>query len=90
MTTPIRIAPLTTVARFGVDAEERHVRPDQLEDDHGDDRAEHAAAAAGEAHAAQHDRRDALQRVGAGTGVPMPVLAVMPSPASAANRPITA
>ena len=47
----------------GVDVEEGHVGADQLEDDDGHDRADDAAPAAGEAHAAQHDRGDAQQRV---------------------------
>src|SRR5437773_1875282 len=46
-----------------VHVEERHVASDQLQDQHGDDRAEDSAAAASEADAAENDRRDAGQRV---------------------------
>ena len=30
MTTPIRMTPWATIARFGLMLQERHVRPDQL------------------------------------------------------------
>ncbi len=74
----------------GVDVQEGHVRPDQLEDDDRDDRAEDAASTAGEADAAEDDRGDAQRAcTGPGTGVPIPVLAVTARPASAANRPVT-
>ena len=46
-----------------VDAEERHVGPDQLEDEDRDDRPEDAAPAAGQADAAEDDGGDAQQRV---------------------------
>ena len=66
ITTPIRIAPCVTVARLGLTPEERHVRLDQRQDHHRDDRPEHAASTAGEAHAAEDHRGDARQRVAAG------------------------
>ena len=49
-----------------IDLEERHVSPDHLQDDDGDDRAEDAAATAREADAAKDNRRDALEGVRAG------------------------
>ena len=60
MTTPMRIAPWTTVDRFGVDAEEGQVGPDEGEDEDRHDRAGDAAAPAGQADPAEDDRRDAL------------------------------
>ena len=66
MTTPIRMTPWATVARLVLMLQERHVGPDQREDDDRHDRAEHAAPAAGQADAAEHDRSDAQQRVGPG------------------------
>ena len=63
MTTPMRMTPWTTIGEVRVDVEERHVGADQREDEDGDDRAEHAAPPAGQADAAEHDRRHAHQCV---------------------------
>ena len=65
MTTPIRIDALRDDREVRVEPEERHVGADQLEDDDGDDRADDAAPTAREADAAEDDRGDAQQRVGA-------------------------
>ena len=63
MTTPMRIAPWRTVARFGGMFEQRHVRLDEGEDEDREDRAGDATTAAREAHATEDDRRNAEQRV---------------------------
>ena len=58
------------------------------QDDDGDDRAEDAAPAAGQADAAEDDRGHAQQRVRPrAPACRCPVLAVRPGRASAANRP---
>ena len=63
MTTPMRMTPWATIGQVRVDVQERHVGPDQLEDDDGDDRPEDAAPAAGQADPAEDDGGDAQQRV---------------------------
>ena len=63
MTTPMRIDALDDDGEVGVEPQERHVGPDQLEDRDRDERPDDAAPAAGEADPAEDDRRDAQQRV---------------------------
>ncbi len=58
MTTPIRIEALDDGRQVRVDVEEREVRPDQGQDRDRDDRPDHPAPPAGEAHATEHDGRD--------------------------------
>ena len=91
MTTPIRMRPWMTVARFGLTP--RNVRSVRMSDrmNDGDDRPDHAAAAAGEAHATEHDGRHAR----AACRCPGPACRcrcspVSASPPSAENRPVSA
>ena len=91
MTTPMRMTPWATTARFVLTL--RNVMSVRIswQDDDGDDRAEDAAPTTGQAHAAKDDRRHAQQRVAArAPASPMPVLAVSARPPSAANSPVSA
>ncbi len=72
MTTAIRMTPCATVAKLESMFEERHVGPDQRQDHDRHDRAEHPAPTAGQAHPAEHDRRDAQEGVRSGHRSPDP------------------
>ena len=63
MTTMTMIPPLDDGAEVGVDAEEDQVLADEREDERGGERAEQAAPAPREAHAAEHDGGDGGERV---------------------------
>ena len=52
-----------TVEKFGLTPRKRQVGPDEREDEDRDDRSDDAAAAAGQADAAEHDRGHAWQGV---------------------------
>ena len=88
ISTPMRITPCTTKARLGSMFMKRHVGPDQLQDEDGDDRTDDAAATAGQADTAEHDGRHALAACTARAPATRSlVVAVRLSPANAANRP---
>ena len=74
ITTPMRISALDGRRQVGIDAEQGQVGPDQLRGStHRHDRPDDAAASAGEADAAEHDRGHALERVRTRDRRPEPV-----------------
>jgi hypothetical protein len=73
ITTPTMIVPSTMVVTLGSTAASVRIVRMILQDEDRDDRAENAADTAAEDNAAQHDRRHGRQKVGPGTGSPMPV-----------------
>ena len=70
MTTPMRISPWATVARFGSSFRNVAVGSDQLQDDDADEGSEDSTPTAGQADTTEHDRGDAQERVRPGNGCP--------------------